>query len=135
MSQVAHTIAATSSFARQLKNPVARALRDLQKPLLACNLEGFQIGMAYQARPHNNRIVLRVPAPAGNKIEMITPAVMLKAGYLVRVKPLQAASRPLQILWLLGSAIEHQVPMGHIAPPFRGILWSHAHQRPQIYGA
>ena len=102
MGEVADAIAASRSFAWQLKNPVACALRNLQKPLVPGNLEGLQIGVTDQTCPHDDRIVLGVPTTARNKIKMIAPAVMLETRHLVYVEPFQAVRRLLQVLELPG---------------------------------
>src|SRR5215831_16723404 len=133
MSQVAYAVAAISSFARQLENPIACALRDLQKPIVPSNLEGFQISMSDQARPHDNWIILTVSTTAGNKVEMVTPAVVLESWNLVFIEPFKATCRLIQIWPVIRCAVEQKVSVGHVTAPFGGLLRMDAQERAEIY--
>src|SRR5437773_3440420 len=71
--QIADTVATGGLFARQLEDPLARALCNVQKPVGPGHFEGLDVGLTNQARPHNNRIILRETATTRDVVKAIAP--------------------------------------------------------------
>jgi hypothetical protein len=79
VGKITETIALSSFLAWKLKDPVARALRNTEKPFVPRNFESLNVCLADQAGPHDDGIAFCVGTTATHKIKMIAPTVVLKA--------------------------------------------------------
>src|SRR5262245_4306391 len=90
VSEVADTAATSCFFPRQVHNPAAGAVRDVQPPLRAGLFVGLQESEPNQRSPDDDGIIFCVTASATREIKAIAPAVLLELRSFVTVEPVKA---------------------------------------------
>jgi hypothetical protein len=88
-SEVTQTCPRTGFFPRQINDPLAYTLCDIQISLNSEDLVTVQKCLAYERCPNDDWLMLGISPPAVSKIEVVPPTVMLMAWCVVVYQPLE----------------------------------------------
>jgi hypothetical protein len=119
---VAQADAGVGPFCGKPHDPVARTDRDIQVPAIPEDFVGVQKGMADETCPDNDGFTFLQSSAPACIIEMIPPAVFRVSGRFVLIQPVKAGTRPFPVGRVSAEPQHFQIPSGHVASAFRGVL-------------